>query len=287
MRVPLDKYGRIKNIIHGTQAAILFLAWILTIAILTRKGHTDGRVGWYFGLCWLMIPFLVYLVMVPMWSRAQRFANVYAFASLDGLSVILWLSAWAAVASYVSAGKGKGDKKDASGCENFKYGSSARCKLSEAIIVFGVFEMLLFLATAWLSFRVVMTYKRTGMMPAQMAGGTGAGVGTETGTGGKPTDEFSDPTQDAFSSNMRPEEEEEGFADGQYHDPDRQEYAYGKTSLDNDVYAPVHQADDNDLAYLPPQQPQSPLSHNGLGIHDYDTSYPGAYGNQGHHLPPR
>ncbi|EXJ79654.1 hypothetical protein A1O3_07934 [Capronia epimyces CBS 606.96] len=274
MRVPLDKYGRIKTIVHGVQAAILFLAWILTIALFTRKGHTDGRVGWYFGLCWLTIPILVYLVMVPMWSRARRFANVYAFASLDGLSVVLWLSAWAAVASYVSTGKGKGDKNDASGCDNFKYGTPGRCKLSEAIIVFGVFEMLLFVATTLISFRAVMTYKRTGMMPTTH----------ETGADGK-YNEGSDPTQDAFSSNMRPEEED--LDADQYNGGVRQEYAYTKTSFDNEAYAPIHQGDHDELAHMAPQQPQSPLNHNGLGIHDYDTSYTGAYGAQGQHLPIR
>ncbi len=50
MRLPLDHLGKIKNYIHIGQGAILFLAWALTIALLTRDGSTDGRVGWYFGL---------------------------------------------------------------------------------------------------------------------------------------------------------------------------------------------------------------------------------------------
>lgn len=32
------------------QGAVLFIAWVLTIALFTRDGTTDGRVGWYFGL---------------------------------------------------------------------------------------------------------------------------------------------------------------------------------------------------------------------------------------------
>jgi translocation protein SEC72 len=222
----------------------------------------------------LTIPILIYLVMVPMWSRARRFANVYAFACLDSFSVILWLSAWAAVASYVSAGKGKGDKKDESGCDNFKYGSPGRCKLSEAIIVFGVFEMLLFIATAFISFRAVMTFKRTGMMPENLpAGGSGMG--------GK--NDFSAQTQNDFSSNMRNDDDD--FED-QVGGGGRQDYGYQKPSLDDSSYAPVGQYDhDNDLAHLPAETPQSPLNHNGLGIHDYDTSYnPGAVhaGGGGH-----
>jgi translocation protein SEC72 len=209
--------------------------------------------------------------MVPMWSRARRFANVYAFASLDCLSVILWLSAWAAVASYVSSGKGKGKDTKKSGCDNFKYGSPGRCKLSEAIIVFGVFEMVLFIATAFISFRAVMTFKRTGMMPENLpAGGSGMG--------GK--NDFSAETQNDFSSNMRNDDDD---FDDQPGAGGRQEYAYQKPSMD-DEYAPIHQSDhDNDIAHLPAQTPTSPLNHNGLGINDYDTSYnPSAYAGGGH-----
>lgn len=50
MRLQLDHFGKVKNYIHMGQGAILFLAWVLTIAIFTRDGTTDGRVGWYFGL---------------------------------------------------------------------------------------------------------------------------------------------------------------------------------------------------------------------------------------------
>ena len=211
------------------------------------------------------MPILVYLVMVPMWSRARRFANVYAFAALDSFSVILWLSAWAAVASYVSAGKGKGDAKGKSGCDNFKYGSSGRCKLSETIIVFAVFEMLLFCATAMISFRAVMSFKRTGMMPENLPA---------NGLGGSSKNDFSAQTQNDFSSNMRNDDED-------LDDPGRsgrQEYAYQKPSLD-DAYAPIRQSDhENDIAHLPAVTPTSPLNHSGLGIQTYDTSYrPGPY----------
>lgn len=262
MRLQLDQFGKIKSYIHIAQGVFLFLAWVLTIALFTRGGHTDGRVGWYFGLCWLTIPILIYLVMVPMWSRARKFANVYAFASLDGLSVLLWLSAWAAVASYVAAGKGKGDKEDAEGCDNFKFGTPGRCKLSQAILAFGVIEMLLFIATAFISIRAVMTFKRTGMMPS-------------TQMGAKPND-FSAQTQDAFSSNMRTDDD----LDDDRENSGRQEYNYQKQSFE-DEYAPVRQNDQDEMVHVPATQPQSPLNHSGLGIQSYDTGYSGAYGGKG------
>lgn len=95
-----------------------------------------------------------------MWPRARRFGNVYAFACVDVLYSILWLSAWICLASYVAQGKSKGassddDKKDSdsksnnarraadddkkTGCDNWAYGSAAKCKLSEATTIIGVF----------------------------------------------------------------------------------------------------------------------------------------------------
>ncbi len=76
--------------------------------------------------------------MVPMWSRARRFAHAYAYAALDTLFALFWFSAWIAVSSYVVSGKGKGKNKKKDGCDNFKYGSPAKCKLSEATIFLGV-----------------------------------------------------------------------------------------------------------------------------------------------------
>jgi len=214
--------------------------------------------------CWLTIPILIYLVMVPMWSRARRFSNVYAFAALDSLSVVLWLSAWAAVASYVASGKGQGDNKKESGCDNFKYGSPGRCKLSEATIVLGVIIMLLFVGTAFISFRSVLHFKRTGMMPAA----------TTAGAINAKHNDF-EQTQDAFSSNMHTDD----LDDDRNTDARQGGYAYQQPSFE-DEYAPIHQADHDDIGHLAPAQPQSPLNPNGLGIHNYDTSYNGVYDRQ-------
>lgn len=210
MKLPLDSFQQIKNYIHAFQGILLFLAIVLTIATFGRDGQCGGSLcslGWYMALCWLTVPILIYLVMVPMWSRARKFSNVYAFAVLDGLAILLWLTAWASTASYVASGAGKGKKKDASGCNNFKYGSPGRCKLSTGITILGVFMMLAFCATACVSFRAVMHYKRTGMMPNAPTG----------------KNDFSVQTQDAFSSNMNNDEFDD--VHGQSTDP-RQSCSY-------------------------------------------------------------
>jgi hypothetical protein len=50
MRVPQDKLAKIKNYVHAGQGAIIAIAWLMCIIIFTRQGHSDGRIGWYFGL---------------------------------------------------------------------------------------------------------------------------------------------------------------------------------------------------------------------------------------------
>ena len=90
---------------HIAQALIIFIAGCLAVVILTKDGRTDGRIGWYFGLvrkrppfnhnkiekvlnktqCFLSIPAIIYQIMVPMWSRAWRLQNTYAYAAVDVL----------------------------------------------------------------------------------------------------------------------------------------------------------------------------------------------------------
>jgi len=254
MRLQLDRLGLIKNYIHVGQAVIIFLAIVLTVAIFTRNGQSDSRIGWYFGLCWLSMPILIYLAMVPMWSRAQRFSNVYAFATLDGLSAFLWLSAWASMASYVASGKGKGDNHKKSGCDNFKYGSPGRCELSTATTILGVIIMVLFLATFFFSFKTAMHYKQTGMMP------------------GKGND-FSEQSQAAFSTNMHNEdlEEDQGL------DARQGGYAHHQPYSQDEEYAPIYQNDHDDIGHMQAQQPASSLAMpQPISIYDADTSYGGA-----------
>ena len=201
--------------------------------------------------------------MTPMWSRTARFTNVYASAALDGLSVILWLSAWAAVASYVSAGKGKGKNSTGGGCDNFGPGSAAKCKLSEATIILGVIVMLLFGATSYFSFQSVMHYRRTGQMP----------------TPAKPANDFAAQTQDAFSSNLRTDDfdDEAGFDARQ----GGGNAGPGASRQDEDEYALLHQAENDDLGHRPPPSHGTlpvPYGQGGSGQQDYNTGYGGAYG---------
>ena len=198
--------------------------------------------------------------MVPMWSRARRFSNLYAFVALDVLSTILWLSAWAAVASYVASGKGKGKSTTKDGCDNFFYGSPPKCKLSEATIILGVIVMLLFVATSFISFQAVMHFRRTGEMPSTNA-----------------TNDSAAQTQDAFSSNLRQDELDDDDLDprqGGRPGPGPARHS------EDDEYALLHHADNDDVSQVHPTEPSGPIGYGPRNnvVHDYDTSYGGAPG---------
>lgn len=98
--------------------------------------------------CWISLPALVYLAAVPMWPRARRFGNVYAFATVDIIYAVFWFSAWVSLASYVAQGKsiGKSSSDDKtsntkSGCDNWAYGSASKCQISTATTIIGVFVL--------------------------------------------------------------------------------------------------------------------------------------------------
>lgn len=104
--------------------------------------------------CWISLPALVYLAAVPMWPRARRFGNVYAFATVDLTYTVFWFSAWICLASYVAQGKkigGDSDKdsdKDSKkttrstggkgSCSDWAYGSESKCNVSTATTIIGV-----------------------------------------------------------------------------------------------------------------------------------------------------
>jgi len=164
-------FQNIKLGVHIAQAAFIFVAWAIEIAVFKAKdSKIDGRPGWFFGLCFLTIPALIYLTMTPRFPRTRKFANPYAMASVDGFYCVLWLSAFAAVANWNSSGK-CGDA----------------CKLSKAVVGLGVFIWLFFILTTFLSLHAVFFYKREGYLP-------GASRAPMNAT------QIIDPDKDAFST---------------------------------------------------------------------------------------
>ena len=133
-------YQRAKNIVHAVQALLIFVACMMTIAIFTKDGQGDNRITYYFALCLICIPFLVYQTAFPVFQRSKRFANAYAHAIFDLLLTILWLAAF--VGEIVWAKDGSSAAKDwKSGdrvCEVFAWGPTDKCHLGQVTMVFGI-----------------------------------------------------------------------------------------------------------------------------------------------------
>jgi hypothetical protein len=84
---------------------------------------------------WICIPALVYLAVLPLWEKYHRFSNVYAYAAIDVMYTILWLTAFAAVGMWVQSGI----QDKSQGCANFDFGSENRCEIAYGTTIIGVF----------------------------------------------------------------------------------------------------------------------------------------------------
>jgi hypothetical protein len=98
--------------------------------------------------------------MVPMWSRAWRFASVYAYAIVDIALLILWFAA--SVAVDVWNGRSTGEDNSNNVERSCTGGSSTRCGVSKAAVGFGFIITLSFCITATFAINAVRTFKRTG-----------------------------------------------------------------------------------------------------------------------------
>jgi hypothetical protein len=149
--------------------------------------------------------------MTPRFPRTRRFAHPHGLTAVDAIFMILWLSAFAAVASWNSTGK----------CGN-------GCSKSKAIVALGVFVWyvpfipypikaianlrlpicrLLFILTTIMSVYAISYYNREGYLPGLSRAPTNA--------------QMIDPDKDAFST------------------------------APADDYAPVHNTDDHEIHDYP------------------------------------
>jgi len=173
MELPIHRFQDIKTGIHIFQGVLIFVAWAMTIAIL-RSGNIDGRIGWEFGLAFLSIPGIIFLTMTPRFPRSQRLAHPYALLTVDAIYTILWISGFASVASWNSAGK----------CTD--------CGVSDAVVGFGVVIFLLFALTTVMSVYGVKYWRTNGVLP----GASRAPYGSSS----------IDPDKDAFSATPHDDE---------------------------------------------------------------------------------
>lgn len=172
-----------------------------------------------------------------MWTRAWRFANVYAYLAVDLLFALLWFAATIAVGVWQSQGIKKGEKDAAdddnadseSECEKWAWGSVSKCKVTKASVGFGVVIFLLWCLTSAISAWMVNKYRKTGVVPGSK----------ESGRGGF-HQQLDDPTsKDAWSTRIdEPEDLEDGVGDdrrkyGQVPEYDEHEHGYAGGMLRN------------------------------------------------------
>lgn len=165
---PFAQYHqRAKNVIHAIQALAIFVAWAITIAILTRGGKLDGRVWYYFALCWSCIPALTYQTACPVFQRIRRFSNAYVHAAIDITYTIFWLAAFACLIAWVKEGShsAKDWKSEDTLCNKFAWGPVSKCKLGRASWIIGIIICLLFAITATFSIYGVLYYRKNGFSP--------------------------------------------------------------------------------------------------------------------------
>ncbi|USP78591.1 uncharacterized protein yc1106_05865 [Curvularia clavata] len=172
MRIPQSYIQKCKVVAHCFQAIFVFIAACLTITVMTKDGEIGGATRYFFAMCFLSIPAIIYLTMVPMWSRAKRFASAYAFLAVDVLYTILWFAAFVAVATWNSHGIIEGAKKakvpdDDRNCTTFLYGDEAKCSVSKAAVGIGAMVFLFFAITTAISGYYMHKFLREGVMPYQ------------------------------------------------------------------------------------------------------------------------
>ncbi|KAF1953156.1 hypothetical protein CC80DRAFT_494773 [Byssothecium circinans] len=167
-RINVSYVQKCKTVAHVFQVLFIFVAGCVTIAVFTKGGETSSATRYYFALCFLTLPAILYLTMVPMWTRAAKFANAYAFIAVDALYTLLWFAAFVAVAMWNADGIKEGaaeQKAEKRNCTTFKYGPEEKCKLSRATVGLGAVVFLFFIITTGISGYYLAKFRKEGAMP--------------------------------------------------------------------------------------------------------------------------
>ncbi|KAG4442176.1 hypothetical protein IFR05_002334 [Cadophora sp. M221] len=219
---------KIKMFVHIAQSAFILVAWAVEIAVFKGADKIDGRPGWFFGLCFLTIPAIIYLTMTPRFPRTRKLANPYAMACVDGLFCILWISAFASQASYNSSGKCKG-----------------ACGISKAVVGLGVFIWLFWIVTTFMSLYGVVYYKREGYLPGASRAPFNA--------------QQIDPDKESFSTAPHDDEYAPVHNTDDHELPDHEGSGYGGSSSAGNPY----DANSYGGGYVPPTVHDEPTGYTG------------------------
>jgi len=292
MKLNLSPLGTSKLAIHSVQGLLVFTTACIALAMDSQTGKADGRGIWFNILCYFSIPALIYLAVVPLWARSQRFANVYAFLAIDIIFAIFWLSAWASLVSWNRAGMASGAEKkkldhSAANCTTFDpdFGNEKKCQLANTCVGFGVVIFITFIPTAIISYLYLRrTFKNPdgsspwlGKSSAYSAPG-GMEAGLTSGAGGTKDGVWSTDTADLDEDahhNHRPDSA--GTDRGGHQQEDKYRLLHGGATEADGGHHPGRRWDDE-------RDGRGRYGGGGGGMHEEDTGYKGASG--GSYQPP-
>lgn len=143
-RIPLYKL-----VLHVLQILFSFTAWCLGIAVFRAEGSVvNGQNGWTFGVTFLSIPAWIYLIGAPRFPRSRKLATPAAMAVVDGVYIVIWLSAFATQAAYNTANS-----------------CGSACNLSKAVVAMAFFVCIFFGGTFALSILSFRYYQEHHTLP--------------------------------------------------------------------------------------------------------------------------
>jgi len=221
---------KIKLGVHIAQAIFIVLSWVIEIVVFNKASSIDGRPGWYFGLCFLTAPAIIYLTMTPRFPRTRKFGPPLAFAIVDIIFAFLWISAFASQASYNSSGK----------CEG-------ACGASKTVVGLGVFIWLFWCLTTLMSVYGYIYYRREGYLPGASRAPHNANM--------------IDPDKEAFSTAPQDDEYAPVHNVDEHELPDHEGGAYGTgpSSVGSRYDAPSYTSGN----YVQPQVQDEPTGYTG------------------------
>jgi hypothetical protein len=56
LELGVHHFQHIKLGVHIAQAVVMFISWILCIAVFRSTAIVDGRLGWFFGMVRILLP---------------------------------------------------------------------------------------------------------------------------------------------------------------------------------------------------------------------------------------
>ncbi|KAK3378236.1 hypothetical protein B0H63DRAFT_241694 [Podospora didyma] len=134
---------------HIAQIVFAFVLWCLEIAVFKDKDASiNGNNGWTFACFFITIPAWIYLGMAPRFPRTRKLAEPHAMLTVDAFFVVIWLSAFAAQASYNTANS-----------------CGQACGVSKAIVGLGFFVFLFFCVTTFFSIWTLKYYQWNNKLP--------------------------------------------------------------------------------------------------------------------------